>query len=195
MVKNIKLLFIKTLFALTITIVIKPINIKGQYIIGNGIGDNKECILKEGLEYKGIPTKELELILDQKMKIKTETENPRTKYTDREILLLKQLSVAEANGEGVEGMAYVMQTVENRVASNLFPNSIEEVIYESGQFSTVPAALENAKPTAEADEAFERLGEFENRGQLFFESISCKGTWASKYREVIFTHNKHRFYI
>lgn len=194
MVKIIKLLFIKSLMALTITMVLKPINTQAKYIIGNGISDGKECILKEGLEYKGIPTKELELILNKKMEIKTETENPRTKYTDREILLLKQLSVAEANGEGVEGMVYVMQTVENRVASDLFPNSIEEVIYENGQFSTVPAALERAVPTAEADKAFEQLGDFNNQGQLFFESVSCKGTWASSHRQVLYSYGGHRFY-
>jgi len=138
----------------------------------------------------GIPTKELELME------KLRSENPRTKYTEREILLLNKIAVAEANTEGVEGMSYVIQTILNRVESDLFPNTIEEVIYQSGQFSTVGnGALEKAEPNAESQEALEKVNDFENRGQLFFESVSCENTWAAKNRHGLFTYNNHRFYI
>lgn len=116
--------------------------------------------------------------------------------TDQEILILNKIAIAEARTEGVEGMAYVMQTVLNRVASDAFPNTIEGVVFEPNQFSTIAnGAYDNAQPNEESKEALEKIQEYENKGQLFFESVSCEGSWAAKHREVIFTYRKHRFYI
>ncbi len=48
--------------------------------------------------------------------------------------LLAALIYCEAGGEPYEGQVAVGAVVLNRVRSNSFPNSIEEVIYQSGQF-------------------------------------------------------------
>lgn len=116
--------------------------------------------------------------------------------TDQEILILNKIAIAEARTEGVEGMAYVMQAVLNRVASDKFPDTIEGVVFQPGQFSTITnGAYDKAQPNEESKEALENIQEYENKGQLFFESVSCEGTWAAKHREVIFIYRKHRFYI
>ena len=51
--------------------------------------------------------------------------------------LLARIIQCEAGGEGEQGMKAVACVVMNRVESGLFPDSIEEVVYQSGQF--VPA--------------------------------------------------------
>lgn len=54
-----------------------------------------------------------------------------------ESYMLMKIAMAEAEGESVEGKALVMLVVLNRVWSDGFPNTIEEVIFEPGQFSPV----------------------------------------------------------
>ena len=56
-------------------------------------------------------------------------------YTEKDIYLLAQLISHEADGEGLNGWVAVGEVVMNRVRSELFPNTIEEVIFAQGQFS------------------------------------------------------------
>ena len=53
--------------------------------------------------------------------------------------ILERLAMAEAGNQGVEGKALVMLVVLNRVSSTSFPNTIKDVVFQSGQFSTVGA--------------------------------------------------------
>lgn len=50
---------------------------------------------------------------------------------------LMKIAMAEAESEGVEGKALVMLVVLNRVWSDDFPDTIEEVIFQPRQFSVV----------------------------------------------------------
>lgn len=54
--------------------------------------------------------------------------------TDAEIELLALVTMAEAEGEPVEGKRLVIDTVLNRVDSPRWPNTISEVIYQPNQF-------------------------------------------------------------
>ena len=54
--------------------------------------------------------------------------------TDAEIELLALVTMAEAEGEPVEGKRLVIDTVLNRVDSPRWPNTITEVIYQPNQF-------------------------------------------------------------
>src|SRR6056297_1036009 len=54
--------------------------------------------------------------------------------TADEYKLLIKIVYLESRGESKEGKAAVVRTIMNRVKSEEFPNSIEEVIYETGQF-------------------------------------------------------------
>ncbi len=60
---------------------------------------------------------------------------PEQEYTVEELELLAQLTMAEAEGEPVEGQRLVISTVLNRVDSEYFPDTISEVIWQENQFS------------------------------------------------------------
>lgn len=51
--------------------------------------------------------------------------------------LIAQLVEAEAGNQDLEGKRLVVDVVLNRVASDKFPNTVEEVIFQEGQFSVV----------------------------------------------------------
>ena len=55
--------------------------------------------------------------------------------TSDEVILLAQLIMHEAGGEGTEGREAVAEVVINRMKSEKFPNDLNGVIYQNGQFS------------------------------------------------------------
>lgn len=87
--------------------------------------------------------------------------------TEDEIRLQK-IALAEAESEGVYGMALVMSVIMNRVASPDFPDTIEEVIKQDGQFAAYSCGrYDEMEPTAESWEALNLLPDLRNEGQLF----------------------------
>lgn len=114
---------------------------------------------------------------------------------DDEVLL--KIAMAEAEGESTEGKALVMMVVLNRVWNDDFPDSIEEVVFQDGQFSVT---LEGGRyytttPNQDCYEALElvRHGWDESQGALFFESCDG-GSWHSKNLEFLYQVGNHRFY-
>lgn len=72
-------------------------------------------------------------------------------YTGTEIQLLAALIQAEA-GNSEDGMLAVGTIVMNRVGSDRFPDTIEEVIFQTGQFAvTWDGALERALASPDVD--------------------------------------------
>lgn len=61
----------------------------------------------------------------------------KASYTNKDVKLLASIIYCEAGCEGYQGQLAVGSVVLNRVESNLFPNSIKGVVYQSGQFSPV----------------------------------------------------------
>lgn len=115
--------------------------------------------------------------------------------------LLAKLAMAEAEGEDTEGKAFVVTVVLNRVKSNDFPGSIEEVIMEEHggvhQFSVTQEGGRwwNVEPDADCYEAVEMVmgGWDESQGALYFESRS-DSTWHQTNLEFLFQHGSHFFY-
>jgi hypothetical protein len=95
---------------------------------------------------------------------------------DRELDLLARLITAEAGQEPYEGQVAVGAVVLNRIKSGNFPQTIREVIYQDGQFSSLPkldkqevsaAALRAAKEAiAGADPSLRAL--------YFYNPATCK---------------------
>lgn len=56
-------------------------------------------------------------------------------YTEEDFRYMTGIIYAEANGESYAGKKAVGIVVMNRLRSDLFPDSIEEVLYQSGQFT------------------------------------------------------------
>lgn len=57
--------------------------------------------------------------------------------SDEEVDLLARIIWLEARGECFEGQQAVAEVVFNRMLSDAFPDSLYDVIYQKGQFSTV----------------------------------------------------------
>lgn len=114
---------------------------------------------------------------------------------DAEILL--QIAMAEAEGEGVEGKAYVMMVVLNRVWSDEFPGTIEKVVFQEGQFTPVEdgGRYWNVTPDKECREAYDMVlhGWDESEGALYF-CTSGGSTWVEENREYLYTVGNHNFY-
>lgn len=67
--------------------------------------------------------------------------------------LLAKLVEAEAKAEPYKGKVAVAEVVLNRVKSGSFPNSIEDVIYQKGQFSPVSNGAINQKASEDSKKA------------------------------------------
>lgn len=111
--------------------------------------------------------------------------------------MLCKIAMAEAESEGVEGKALVMLVVLNRVWSEEFPDTIEEVIFQKNQFSPVAnGRYDEVEPDKECYEALEMIQvEHWNESQdaLYFESKS-DSKWHSENLEFLFKHGRHYFY-
>lgn len=79
-----------------------------------------------------------------------EANKRKTNLTDEEIRLLEKVVSAEARGESFEAQYDVACVVLNRLESGSFPNSLEAVIRERGQFSCVANGAINYAPITES---------------------------------------------
>ena len=128
-----------------------------------------------------------------------EIEKPRTtqyEFTEEESLVLQKIAIAEAQSEGIGGMAFVMQTVLNRVNSPDFPDTIYDVISQDKQFTTFANGMyDKAQPTENSQKALDclKMKELINRGQLYFE-VTCNNSWQSRNLTYVFTYENHTFY-
>lgn len=115
-----------------------------------------------------------------------------------ESYLLAKIAMAEAEGEDTEGKALVMLVVLNRVwGDNEFPDTIEEVIYQPGQFSPISnGRFDRVEPDEDCWAALDliMLDKWdESCGATYFESKS-ESTWHSEHLDFLFQHGNHYFY-
>lgn len=115
--------------------------------------------------------------------------------TDKEADLLLRIGVLEGGQEDPTAIAHVMQVVLNRVSSDRFPNTVEEVIFQTNpiQFCTA-SQLAKANITPAAYVALDAVifGEYQSNTSHFFES--CEGLiWAKTY-DYEFSYGGHDFY-
>lgn len=122
-------------------------------------------------------------------------------WDNADAYLLARIAMAEAEGEDTEGKALVMLVVLNRVWSDKFPNSIEDVITENNgttyQFSPVAPGGRwwTVEPDQDCWDALKLIegGWDESQGALYFESISASD-WHRRNLEFLFQHGSHYFY-
>ena len=118
-------------------------------------------------------------------------------FTDEESQMLLKLAMAEAEDQGVIGKALVIRVVKNRVDSEAFPNSIEDVIYEPKQFSPVwDGRYDEAVPDAECYEALEMVLNYWDgtAGALYFEADWNENTWHKDNLTELFQYDNMIFY-
>lgn len=112
--------------------------------------------------------------------------------------LLAKIAMAEAEGEDTEGKAYVIMVILNRMLSDEFPDTIEDVIFQDNQFSPVSnGRFYNIEPNDDCWDALDMIQVDKwdkSQGALYFESCESEDNWHSRNLEYLFTHGKHRFY-
>lgn len=118
------------------------------------------------------------------VEISTDSSEEEAAYSDEDVELLAQLITHEAIGEGRDGWIAVGEVVCNRVESDKFPNTIRDVIFQSGQF-TGAKYITSIEPSAEIMEVARGLLDgslriFNNKNVLYFCNPSLvNGTPAS----------------
>lgn len=111
--------------------------------------------------------------------------------------MLMKLTMAEAGGEGLKGKALVMRVVMNRVLSSDFPDTVQEVICEPGQFSPMDdGRFYDMVPDQECEKALYMVmhGWDETKGATYFRTAVAESTWHSENLEELFTYGGHTFY-
>ena len=86
--------------------------------------------------------------------VETETEKP---YSDNDLYILSHIISAESGNCSDEMMIAVGSVVLNRVEDDRFPDTIEEVVFQPGQYSPTWNGAYFNDPTDEAVEVAEML--------------------------------------
>lgn len=120
---------------------------------------------------------------------------PVSRFTQEEQEFLLKIAQAEAGNQGEEGMWLVMSVVINRVESADFPDTIEGVIFQESQFSSVTDGnFDDAVIiSAEAQEALARIENGDIAPLIIgFEVKSSQEL--DRYFMAAFEFRDHRFY-
>lgn len=129
-----------------------------------------------------------------KIEVVKVSEDNDTAVTMDEYDALCKIVTAEANTEDIIGQILIANVVMNRVKSDKFPNSIEEVILSPGQFDPVTSgSYYSLECTDTAKEAVMRAlsGEDYSEGALYFQK-SAATIWGNY--QYLFRHGNHSFY-
>lgn len=123
-----------------------------------------------------------------------------TGITYNEAQMLMKIAQAEAEIDGVEGMAMIMAVVLNRVKDPRFPNDIEGVIFQKykGKYQFSPledGRYYNIVPTNECHLALAdiEMGKYNHIEAIYFENAG-DDCWQAKNCEYLYTVGHHRFY-
>ena len=76
----------------------------------------------------------------------TTNNSGKNAYSDEEVYLAAQLIYHEAHNQSFNGKAAIAEIVLNRLNSSLFPDTVEGVIFQNGQFTSA-RSLRNIEPT------------------------------------------------
>ena len=112
-------------------------------------------------------------------------------FTYDEARMLLEIAQAEAGNQGADGMWLVLSTIINRRASDVFPGTIESVIYEEGQYYT--AGMGKTEISPECHEALARIEKGDVAPEIVaFENYSSNSL--DIYFTPAFTYRDHQFY-
>ena len=109
--------------------------------------------------------------------------------------LMARLVRAEAESEPYAGKVAVATVILNRVENPTFPNTVREVIYQSGQFTPVSNGQINKSADAESKRAVEEAIAYQpnSKGALFFYNPETATNQWNSTREVVIVIGHHVF--
>lgn len=127
--------------------------------------------------------------------------SPNAAYDAGELYWLSRIINAESEGEPMEGQVAVGNVVLNRIASDEFPDSIREVVFDARdgvQFEPVSNGTVYNAPTASAVSAAKLALDGANQvGDClyFYAPALSNGLWVNANRTYYTTIGCHRFYL
>lgn len=191
----------KKFYGITVAMSIAVLSVSGLLTLGKTVNKNllKEQIVLEKQTESNTPN--ICISIDTVVEVKEidcveaqETETTE-RFTEKEKYMLAKIAMAEAEGCGIKAKELVIRTVLSRIESDMFPNTVEEVIFQKNQFTPISDGRWNkVEPNEECWQALENvLSSSESKDILFFES--CKGdSWHNKNLKLVCEEDGMRFY-
>lgn len=129
------------------------------------------------------------------------TGRPSTFCTAKDYQVLLNIVQAEAGGCNAIGKILVANVILNRVKSELFPDTITDVVYEKSQFSpTMNGTIDQVKVSDSTEKSVIRAlsGEDYSQGALYFmnrrSSQSGNTSWFDRKLTYLFQYEGHEFF-
>ena len=188
----------KKFYGITVAMSITVLSVSGLLTLGKTVNKNllKEQIVLEKQTESNTPN--ICISIDTVVEIDcTEVHETETaeRFTEKEKYMLAKIAMAEAEGCRIKAKELVIRTVLSRIESDMFPNTVEEVIFQKNQFTPISDGRWNkVEPNEECWQALENvLSSSESKDILFFES--CKGdSWHNKNLKLVCEEDGMRFY-
>lgn len=117
-------------------------------------------------------------------------------YNENDLYWLSRAIYAESGNQPMKGRLAVGTVILNRVANAQFPNTIEEVVFQPGQFSPVSNGTIYRDPDEDSVVAAKLCldGVREADDCLYF-NVTSMYSWADKARTYYCTIGGHKFYL
>ena len=119
-------------------------------------------------------------------------------WSAEERYLLARIAMAEAEGCNTQTKTLIIMCVLNRVWSDEFPDTIEEVIFQENQFSPIDnGRWDRVKPNEDCYEAVKVVMEAKydySGGATYFENCADEDNWHSRNLEFLYESEGIRFY-
>lgn len=191
----------KKFYGITVAMSIAVLSVSGLLTLGKTVNKNllKEQIVLEKQTESNTPNIciSIDTVVEAKEFDCVETQETETaeRFTEKEKYMLAKIAMAEAEGCKIKAKELVIHTVLSRIESDMFPNTVEEVIFQKNQFTPISDGRWNkVEPNEECWQALENvLSSSESKDILFFES--CKGdSWHNKNLKLVCEEDGMRFY-
>lgn len=119
-------------------------------------------------------------------------------WSANESYLLARIAMAEAEGCNTQTKTLIIMCVLNRVWSDEFPDTIEEVIFQENQFSPIDnGRWDRVEPNEDCYEAVKVVMEAKydySGGATYFENCADEDNWHSRNLEFLYESEGIRFY-
>ena len=119
-------------------------------------------------------------------------------WSAEESYLLARIAMAEAEGCNTQTKTLIIMCVLNRVWSDEFPDTIEEVIFQENQFSPIDnGRWDKVEPNEDCYEAVKVVMEAKydySGGATYFENCADEDNWHSRNLEFLYESEGIRFY-
>ena len=119
-------------------------------------------------------------------------------WSAKESYLLARIAMAEAEGCNTQTKTLIIMCVLNRVWSDGFPDTIEEVIFQENQFSPIDnGRWDRVEPNEDCYEAVKVVMEAKydySGGATYFENCADEDNWHSRNLEFLYESEGIRFY-